>query len=137
MSQNSDIAPAMMSPATAGKVFDGGCHCGAVRFRVTGPVGKILICHCHDCMRTAGLSWAGVDAALDRFDLVKDAGLNGITVRLLPSAVFAVIAAHPCSINFMPRHSSPLRPACLTNPINSKLPDRFMRQATRHGGPAI
>lgn len=76
MSQNPDIAPAMMSPATAGKVFDGGCHCGAVRFRVTGPVGKILICHCHDCMRTAGLSWAGVDAALDRFDLVKDAGLK-------------------------------------------------------------
>ena len=27
-------------------------------------------------MRTAGLSWAGVDAALDRFDLVKDAGLK-------------------------------------------------------------
>ena len=57
-----------------------GCACGAV-FRVTvywvtGPVGKILICHCHDCMRTAGLSWAGVDAALDRFDLVKDAGLK-------------------------------------------------------------
>ena len=27
------MIPEMMMPATAGKVFDGGCHCGAVRFR--------------------------------------------------------------------------------------------------------
>ena len=70
------MMPEMMTAATAGKVFDGDCHCGAVRFRVTGPVGKILICHCYDCMRTAGLSWDGIDVALDRFDLVKDASLK-------------------------------------------------------------
>ena len=63
-------------PATEGKVCDGGCHCGAVRVRVTGPVGKILICHCYDCRCTAGLSWAGIDAALDRFNLAKDASLK-------------------------------------------------------------
>ena len=34
---------------TAGKIFTGGGHCGAVRFRVTGPIGKILVCHCSDC----------------------------------------------------------------------------------------
>ena len=60
-----------MIAETAGKIFTGGCHCSAVRFWVTGPVGKILICHCHDCMRTAGLSWAGIDAALNRFDFLE------------------------------------------------------------------
>jgi len=80
MTENPDmmpnIMPEMVIAATAGKIYTGGCHCGAVRFRVTGPVGKILICHCYDCRRTAGLSWAGIDAALDRFDLVKDASLK-------------------------------------------------------------
>ncbi len=76
MTENPEMMPEMIIAATAGKVFDGGCHCGAVRFRVTGPVGKILICHCYDCMRTAGLSWACIDVALDRFDLVKDASLK-------------------------------------------------------------
>ena len=68
--------PDMMIAETAGKLFDGGCHCGAVWFRVPGPVGKILICHCYDCMRTARLGWSRIDVMLDRFDIVKDASLK-------------------------------------------------------------
>ena len=76
MTENPEVMSEMIIAATAGRVFDGGCHCGAVRSRVTGPVGKILIFHCNDCMRTTGLSWTGIDAALDRFDLVIDASLK-------------------------------------------------------------
>lgn len=32
----------------------GGCHCGAVRFRVRGPLRDVLICHCDDCRRIHG-----------------------------------------------------------------------------------
>ena len=33
---------------------DGGCHCGAVRFRVTGPVQETGYCHCRICQRLSG-----------------------------------------------------------------------------------
>ena len=34
---------------TEGRSFDGGCHCGAIRFRVQGPLRQILMCHCSEC----------------------------------------------------------------------------------------
>ena len=40
---------------------EGGCHCGAVRFEVTGAPGRVAICHCADCRRHAGapmVAWA-------------------------------------------------------------------------------
>ena len=43
---------------TENKYFDGGCHCGAVRFRLIGPLTPLLICHCDDCRRISGTSWA-------------------------------------------------------------------------------
>ena len=70
------MMPDMMITETAGKFFDGGCNCGTVRTRTTEPVDKILICHCYDCMRTVRLSSGGIDLALNRFDLVKDASLK-------------------------------------------------------------
>lgn len=33
---------------------DGGCHCGAVRFRVTGPAQETGYCHCRICQRLSG-----------------------------------------------------------------------------------
>jgi len=29
----------------------GGCQCGAVRFRVEGPPGRVSICHCRMCQK--------------------------------------------------------------------------------------
>jgi len=72
MTENLD----MVIAETTGKIFDGGCHCGQVRFRVSGPVGKILLCHCYDCMRIAGLSWGASDVPMHQFNLVKDDGLR-------------------------------------------------------------
>ena len=42
--------------ATAGKDFERGCHCGEVRFRATGPLREILMCHCSDCLKITGTS---------------------------------------------------------------------------------
>ncbi|MEZ5708143.1 MAG: GFA family protein [Blastomonas sp.] len=39
----------------------GGCHCGAVRYEVTGEPGHHALCHCTDCRRSSGapaVSWA-------------------------------------------------------------------------------
>ncbi|ATY33662.1 GFA family protein [Sphingomonas psychrotolerans] len=40
---------------------DGGCHCGAVRYRVSGEPAATTHCHCADCRRITGgptLAWA-------------------------------------------------------------------------------
>jgi hypothetical protein len=34
--------------------FDGGCLCGAVRFRATGAPKWILWCHCQSCRKHSG-----------------------------------------------------------------------------------
>jgi hypothetical protein len=32
----------------------GGCLCGAVRYRVSGPLGPVGACHCSQCRRSSG-----------------------------------------------------------------------------------
>lgn len=39
----------------------GGCHCGAVRYRVDGAPMHVALCHCSDCRKSSGapmVSWA-------------------------------------------------------------------------------
>jgi hypothetical protein len=41
--------------------LEGGCHCGAVRYRVSGAPKHVALCHCSDCRKSAGapmVSWA-------------------------------------------------------------------------------
>lgn len=54
---------------TAGKHYEGGCHCGAIRFVLAGPLRPIIICHCTDCLGLAGYSWAATNVDLPRFSL--------------------------------------------------------------------
>ena len=34
--------------------LSGGCQCGAVRYRITGPLGHSGICHCRMCQKAFG-----------------------------------------------------------------------------------
>lgn len=34
--------------------IDGGCQCGAVRYRLTAPPLAVYTCHCRDCQRASG-----------------------------------------------------------------------------------
>src|SRR5688500_18974324 len=36
----------------------GGCQCGAVRFEVTGALGRASICHCRMCQKAFGNAFA-------------------------------------------------------------------------------
>ena len=39
----------------------GGCHCGAVRYTVSGEPQHVALCHCSDCRKSAGapaVAWA-------------------------------------------------------------------------------
>ena len=35
-------------------ILEGGCACGAVRYRLTSPPMFVHCCHCHDCQRQTG-----------------------------------------------------------------------------------
>jgi len=42
-------------------MLEGGCHCGAVRYRIDGDPIYHALCHCSDCRRATGapaVSWA-------------------------------------------------------------------------------
>ncbi len=46
------------------KTHEGGCRCGAVRYRVAGKHTYSGICHCDDCRRATGgasVPWFGAD----------------------------------------------------------------------------
>lgn len=45
------------------QILEGGCHCGALRYRVAGAVIDSGYCHCRICQRTTGapaLAWVTV-----------------------------------------------------------------------------
>ncbi len=47
-------------------IIEGGCHCGAVRYRIDGDAMTHALCHCSDCRRSAGapvVSWTMFPAA--------------------------------------------------------------------------
>ena len=59
-----------------GDVHTGACLCGAVTFRVDGPMREVVFCHCGQCRRQTGLYYASTNAA--EADLTVD-GRDDIT----------------------------------------------------------
>ncbi len=52
------------------KTYTGGCHCGAVRYRVTMALGEAITCNCSICSKT-GTMLAFTPAT--RFELLQGA----------------------------------------------------------------
>ncbi len=51
---------------------EGGCLCGALRYRVSGPIDSVTHCHCAMCRRWSGavaVTWFTVP--LDRFEIAE------------------------------------------------------------------
>jgi hypothetical protein len=53
-------------------MLEGGCLCGAVRFRINGKLGPAGYCHCKMCQRASGSAFASNAPARTRyFELVS------------------------------------------------------------------
>jgi hypothetical protein len=54
----------------------GGCLCGAVRYRVSGALRPVVMCHCTQCRRMTGHVMAATAARHSDFRLEADAELR-------------------------------------------------------------
>ncbi len=54
----------------------GSCLCGAVRYRVTGPLSDVVGCHCSQCRKQTGHYMPATRARMKDFALVEDGGLR-------------------------------------------------------------
>ena len=54
----------------------GGCHCGSVRYQVTGPLRDVVNCHCSECQRLNGNFGSHSKARREHLNLLEDRGLN-------------------------------------------------------------
>lgn len=53
-------------------IYEGGCHCGAIRYAMAKKPGGSMICHCKTCRGISGapvLAWVSVEA--DAFAITK------------------------------------------------------------------
>lgn len=54
----------------------GGCLCGAVRFRITGPLRDVVVCHCDMCRKQHGAAGFYSKAKKAHIDLMESRGLK-------------------------------------------------------------
>lgn len=47
----------------------GGCNCGAIAYRVTGPLRPVVACHCVQCRKTSGFHVAATSAQHEHIDI--------------------------------------------------------------------
>lgn len=53
------------------QTIEGGCHCGAIRYKVDGELTGVINCHCSDCRRWHGNYASYAVAMLDDFEFTK------------------------------------------------------------------
>jgi hypothetical protein len=87
-------------------VVDGSCLCGTVRFEVSGPLDRVVHCHCTICQRAHGaafVTWAAVPAERVRVtaggaELVdyrsSEIGVRSFC-RSCGSSLFCTLSTHP------------------------------------------
>lgn len=54
----------------------GSCLCGAVKFRISGTLRKVVYCHCEQCRKTSGHFVAATACDTERLEISEDAGLS-------------------------------------------------------------
>jgi hypothetical protein len=57
-------------------VRTGGCICGGVRYRITGPIKQVVACHCRECRRQTGHFMASSDVWNEHLELTESRDLG-------------------------------------------------------------
>ena len=62
----------MAESGAADLIHTGSCLCGAVKFRVSGPLRPVVACHCEQCRKTSGHYVAATSAPRDAITIEGD-----------------------------------------------------------------
>lgn len=62
--------------ADEGTTRTGSCLCGAVRYRITGPMRQVVGCHCGQCRKQTGHYLPATGVRMKYFEMVEDLGLK-------------------------------------------------------------
>lgn len=54
----------------------GSCLCGAVRYRVSGPMKQVVGCHCGQCRKQTGHYLPSANVRTKYFEMTEDRGLK-------------------------------------------------------------
>jgi len=54
----------------------GGCLCGAVRYEISGPMRRVVYCHCEQCRKTSGHFVAATAVQIGDLQVTEDSGLE-------------------------------------------------------------
>jgi hypothetical protein len=82
------------------ETYEGGCHCGRVRFRVTGDLSRVVDCNCSMCTKKGMLHWIVPPEA---FEVI--AGREELTTYRFNSGVARHTFCRHCGIHpfYVPR----------------------------------
>ncbi|AFL52665.1 hypothetical protein ABIE78_001454 [Sinorhizobium fredii] len=50
-------------------IHEGGCLCGAVRFKTQGKLRELIFCHCSQCRKQTGLYYAATNVLDNQMDV--------------------------------------------------------------------
>ncbi len=92
------------------EINEGGCLCGAVRFKTRGKLRELIFCHCSQCRKQTGLYYAATNV-LDREMEVE--GVENVTwyrSAMRRDVDSAGIADRPCSGRRMDWTTRPFSP---------------------------
>jgi hypothetical protein len=105
--------------------YEGGCHCGAVRFRVTGDLARVTECNCSMCSKKGFLH---LIVAPDAFELIS--GKDALTTNRFNTGTAKHTFCTTCGIH---PSTFPARPdkidvnvRCLTASTSRRSPHRLM-----------
>lgn len=90
-----------MSDAGEGAV-EGGCLCGAVRFRVRGPFGDAGYCHCTRCQKRTGTS-SSANVSVDRSTFEVLSGESSVRCWRHPDGGFEKCFCRECGAHLFSR----------------------------------
>jgi hypothetical protein len=82
------------------RVFEGGCHCGRVRFRVTGDLDRVTYCNCSMCSKKGLLH---LIVAPEQFELLS--GKDDLTTYQFNTKVAKHTFCKHCGVHpfYVPR----------------------------------
>jgi hypothetical protein len=84
------------------KTYEGGCHCGAVRYEVTADLDKVIACNCSICTKR-GLLLTFTPAS--QFTLLS--GQDGLTDYLFNKKVIHHLFCATCGVESFARGIGP------------------------------